>query len=127
MTADRTMARRKLGLLDLAAELGNLSKACKVMGYSRQQFHEIRRNFQTYGADPLPGPRNSHQNRVPEAVEQAVLEHASVHPCQGPVRVAQELMLRSIQVSAGGVRGVWRRHSLLTKHERLLRLEKASA
>lgn len=36
-------------------------------------------------------------------------------------------MLRGIQVSSGGVRGVWQRHSLLTKHDRLLRLEKATA
>ena len=36
-------------------------------------------------------------------------------------------MLRGIQVSAGGVRGVWQRHGLLTKHERLLRLEQATA
>ena len=40
-------ARRKQSLLELAADLGNVSKACKVMGYSRQQFYEIRRNYQT--------------------------------------------------------------------------------
>jgi transposase InsO family protein len=43
------------------------------------------------------------------------------------MRVAQELMVRCIQVSSGGVRGVWQRHSLSTKHDRLLRLEKATA
>jgi Helix-turn-helix domain len=48
MTTEQKIARRKLSLL---AELGNVSKAGKVMGYSRQQFYEIRRNFQTYGAD----------------------------------------------------------------------------
>ena len=37
----------------LAVNLGNVSKACRVMGYSRQQFYEIRRNFQTYGAEGL--------------------------------------------------------------------------
>jgi len=49
--------------LDLASELSNVSRVCKVMGYSRQQFYEIRRNFQTYGAegmiDRLPGTSNS--------------------------------------------------------------------
>jgi hypothetical protein len=35
--------------------------------------------------------------------------------------------LKGLQVSSGGVRGVWMRHNLLTKHERLLRLEKATA
>ena len=53
MTTDKKVARRKLSLLELASELANVSKACKIMGYSRQQFYEIRRNFQTYGADGL--------------------------------------------------------------------------
>jgi len=43
MTTDVRIARRKLSLLELAQELGNVSKACKIVGYSRQQFYEIRR------------------------------------------------------------------------------------
>jgi hypothetical protein len=42
--------RRKLNLLELASELENVSKACKIIGYSRQQFYDIRRDFQTYEA-----------------------------------------------------------------------------
>lgn len=131
MTTKDKIARRKLSLLELAADMENVSRACKMMGYSRQQFYEIRRNFQTYGAeglvDRLPGARGPHPNRVSEEIEQAVLKHALDHPCHGAVRVEQELRLQGIQVSAGGVRGVWQRHSLLTKHERLLRLEKQTA
>lgn len=74
MTTDEKVARRKLSLLELAQDLGNVSKACKVMGYSRQQFYEIRRNFQTYGAegliDRLPGARGPHPNRVSEEIKQ---------------------------------------------------------
>ena len=44
----------ELSLLQLAQELGNVSKACKIVGYSRQQFYEIRRNFQLYGAADRP-------------------------------------------------------------------------
>ena len=61
MTTKDKVAHRKLSLLELANHLDNVSKACKLMGYSRQQFYEIRRNFQTYGAqglvDRLPGAR----------------------------------------------------------------------
>ena len=32
------IARRKLSLLQLAQELGNVSKACRILGYSRQHF-----------------------------------------------------------------------------------------
>ena len=49
------IARRKLSLLQLAQELGNVSKACRIVGYSRQHFYEIRRNFQAHGAEGLLG------------------------------------------------------------------------
>ena len=128
MTTDKKVARRKLSLLEFATEMNNVSKACRIMGYSRQQFYEIRRNFQTFGADGLidrlPGAKGPHPNRVSEEVEQAILAHALDHPGHGSLRVAQELALQGIQVSSGGVRGVWSRHDLQTKHDRLLRLEK---
>ena len=102
-----------------------------IMGYSRQQFYEIRRNFQTDGAegllDRLPGAKGPHPNRVAAEIEQAVLDHALAHPCHGALRVEHELRRKGLQVSAGGIRGVWLRHDLLTKHQRLLRLEKATA
>ena len=47
MTTNEKVARRKLSLLELTKELSNVSRACKIMGYSRQQFYEIRRNYQT--------------------------------------------------------------------------------
>lgn len=127
MTTTDKVARRKLSLLDLAHELGNVSKACKIMGYSRQQFYEIRRNFQTYGADGLidrlPGAKGPHPNRVSPEVEKAVLDFCLKEPTKGCLAVAQHLNLEGVTVSSGGVRGVWSRHKLLTKHERLLRLE----
>ena len=62
-----------------------------------------------------------------QEVETAILAHALDHPAHGALRVAQELSLKGIHVSSGGVRGVWSRHKLLTKQERLLRLEKTTA
>ncbi len=60
MTTEEKVARRKPSLLELASELGNVSRACRIIGYSRQQFYEIRRNYQVYGAQGLvdrpPGP-----------------------------------------------------------------------
>ena len=129
MTTAKKIARRKLSLLELAAEMKNVSRACRIMGYSRQQFYEIRRNYQTYGAkgliDRLPGPKGPHPNRVSKEIEEAILAHCLDHPTHGCLRVAEELVLKGVPVSSGGVRGVWSRHNLLTRHERLLRLEKA--
>jgi hypothetical protein len=99
------IARRKLSLLQLAQEMGNVSRACRIVGYSRQQFYEIRRNYQVYGAegliDRLPGARGSHPNRVSEEVEAAVLEHALAQPTHDAQRVADELRLKGMQVAPG--------------------------
>ena len=68
ISVPETAARRTLSLLELAEELGNVSRACKIVGYSGQQCYEIRHDFQTHGAggllDRLPGPNNPHPNRV---------------------------------------------------------------
>lgn len=129
MTTERKLTRRKLSLLGLASELGNVSKACRIIGYSRRQFYEIRRTHQVHVAaglvDRLPGAKGPHPNRVSEEIGKAVLEHSLAHPTHGRLRVAEELTLRGLQISSGGVRGVWSRHNLLARHERLLRLEQA--
>ncbi len=95
MNTEEKVARRKLSLLELPRDLQNVSKACKVMGYCRQQFYEIRRNYQTFGSegliDKLPGPRGPHPNRVSEEIETAILEHRLAFPTHGPVQVAQEM------------------------------------
>ncbi len=123
MTTNEKVARRKLSLLELAKELNNVSKACKLIGYSRQPFYEIRRNYQTYGAEGLL--KGAHPNRVAPEIEQAILDYTLTRSTHDPLRVAQELALHGINVSAGGGRGVWHRHGLLSnKHDRLLRLEK---
>ena len=58
-----------------------VTRACKVKGYSREQFYEIRRNFQTCGAegliDRLPGAKGPHPRQVQAEIEEAVLVHAA--------------------------------------------------
>ena len=131
MTTNNTLAqkaaRRKLSLLQLASELDNVSQACRIMGYSREQFYEIRRNFQAFGAegliDKIKGAKSPHPNRVSEELEKAVLDYCLQSPTHGPLKVSQQLVLRGTHVGVGAIRGIWQRHGLLSKHQRLLRLE----
>ena len=107
MTTNEKVARRKLSLLELAKELNNVSKACKLIGYSRQQFYEIRRNYQTYGAegllDKLPSCKGANPNRVDPEIEKAILDYSLTRPTHGPLRVAQELALKASMSVRGGV------------------------
>lgn len=64
MTTLSQSTKRKLSLLQLAEELGNVSKACEIMGYHRDTFYEVRRAFQVGGVAALVeerrGPRSPH-------------------------------------------------------------------
>jgi len=128
MSAISQSTRRKLSLLQLAEELGNVSKACKLMGYHRDTFYEVRRAFQVGGVAGLVeqkrGPRNPHPNRLPPELEKRILDYSLKYPTHGPQRTANQLRLDGVNVSSGGVRGVWLRHDLETRHKRLLWLER---
>jgi hypothetical protein len=126
-TVAQKAARRKLNLLELANDLGNVSEACRRIGYSRDQFYEIRRNYQAFGSEGLldkaRGPKNPHPNRASEEQEQAVLDYCLEYPVHGALKVSQQLILRGIHIGVGAIRGIWQRHNILLKHQRLLRLE----
>jgi transposase InsO family protein len=131
MAALSQSIRRKLSLLKLAEELGNVSKACSIMGYHRDSFYEIRRAFQKGGVSALVeekrGPRAPHPNRVSPEIEARILDYALTKPTHGAQRVANELRLQGLTVSSSGVRGVWLRHDLETRTKRLLRLERTAS
>ena len=42
MTKEQKIIRAKVGLLELAKQLGNVSQACKMMGYSRDSFYRFK-------------------------------------------------------------------------------------
>ena len=131
MTTNNTLAhkaaRGKLNLLELANDLGNVSEACKRIGYSREQFYEIRRNYQAFGSegllDKVRGPKNPHPNRACEEHEKAVLDYCIEYPVHGALKVSQQLILRGVHIGVGAIRGIWQRHNILLKCQRLLRLE----
>lgn len=118
--------KHKAGLLNLAEELGNISKACKVMGVSRDTFYRYKELADEGGIEALISKSRrtpNLKNRVEEPIEKAVVAYAVEEPAHGQVRASNELRKKGIFVSASGVRSIWVRHNLENFKKRLNALD----
>ncbi|BHI42967.1 IS481 family transposase [Escherichia coli] len=119
--------KHKAGLLNLAEELINVSKACKIMGVSRDTFYRYRELANEGGVDALINRSRrapNLKNRTDEATEQAVVDYAVAGPAHGQHRTSNELRKQGVFISGSGVRSVWLRHNLEKFKKRLKALER---
>lgn len=122
--------KNKVGLLNLAEELGNISKACKIMGLSRETFYRYKHAVNDGGVEALldtPRRKPNIKNRIEACTEAAVIAFAIENPAYGQLRASNELRKQGTFVSPSGVRCVWLRNDLETFKKRLFALEQKAA
>lgn len=124
MTPSEIIYHRRVRLLDLARELGNISVACRTMGVSRTRFYEWRDVAARYGIEALmPKARRTPQlpNATPTHVINELLTLAVIEPTLGCRQYADRLCDRGYIVSKTTVQSLLVKHALGRRHQRVAR------
>jgi ACT domain-containing protein len=66
MNTAQKVIKVKVGLLELAKQLGNVSQACKVMGYSRDSFYRFKELSKESALSLHAESRTPHKGFLPQ-------------------------------------------------------------
>lgn len=120
--------QKKLEVLVLVEKLGNVSKASRQSGVSRDTIYRHLKLVEQGGAEALKRhetPNLRHKNCVDMAIEEAVVQFSLKHPHLGQQKIAMKLTATvGLAISPNGVRSVWLRNNMNTT---ALRIERSQS
>ena len=124
MVPSEIIYQRRVRVLELAAELGNVTEACRLIGVSTTSFYEWRAVAECYGLDALM-PKDRRRPQLPNATPTHVIEEllslAILEPTIGCRQYADRLAERGHMVSKSTVQKLLCEHGLGRRRDRVAR------
>jgi transposase len=115
MTKNNDNLLRKVLLLILARQLENVETACRIMGFSKEEY-EILKELYTKGGEAALSAEVHPENAVDELVspetEQAVLRISAARPRLAHSEVVSELLKQGITVSPSAILRIWKEYGM---------------
>ena len=130
MTSSDVIYQRRVRVLTLADELGNVSEACRLVGVSRKSFYQWRQVADAYGLEalrPRARRRPRQPNETPMWQVDIILAEAISRPSLGAEQLLPFFEDRGVVISASGTQKVLRRHGLGRRSQRLAALAQLTA
>jgi len=121
---------RRVRLLNYAAQIDDVTQACRVFGVSRKSYYQWLKLAEQYGLSALlpKGRRSPHQPNAMSSEEVSViLAEAIARPTLGARALLRHLKVRGVDRSASGVAKVLNRHNLGTARQRVAALASLTA
>jgi len=125
-TDDEKIVKYRLKVLKLAETLGNVSKACKILGMDRSTFYRYKRRFEKYGLKGLknlPPIHKFHPKTTPPKTEKKIISLSQNHPQWGCYRISDHLKTKGISVSGPTIQKILTKNGLGTRYQRALNLQ----
>jgi hypothetical protein len=117
MTNNNDSLRRKVLLLILARQFDNAETACKIMGFSREEYEVLKERYVRGGEAALTEDdhhlhEKADQEFISPQTEQAVLRVAAIRPRLAQSEVASELLKQGVIVSHAAIAKIWKEYGL---------------
>jgi len=127
LTQEEKIVNYRLGVLQLAELLENVSKACKLMGMSRTQFYKYKYRFQTHGLEGLknlPPIHKYHPMTTTPKLKKKIISLSLKHPQWGCYRISDRLRSKGISISGPTIQKILTKNDLGLRYQRIHKLKK---
>ncbi len=126
MTRISTKVKTRMQIIRTAEKLKNIKKTCLIFGISRQYYYILKRRYEQYGPKGLEDRERAEPimpNRTPDDKEKQIIDYSIEHPTFGKVRVSDNLRMKGVWITSGGIHSIWKRYQMTHRKQRIRKLE----